>query len=174
MAGCSHQIWSGQVSGHAPRKFWKLRGYEIASGTIFEPKQCFSEGRRQSFTCMNIHPFSLLCHIALGSAFQSFANLTNADEACETNHSLGRAESWWKTRRDSFTLFAAISSYVQHVTMLCVCHRHSPSIGPILQHQASHGRGKKLFGWNQTKWTGSYGPVRIRVSLETVAHKAAN
>ena len=34
----------------------------------------------------------------------------------------------------------------QHVTTLCVCHRRLPSIGPILQHQASHGRGKKLFG----------------------------
>ena len=34
----------------------------------------------------------------------------------------------------------------QHVTMLCVCHRHSPTIGPILQYQASHGQGKKLFG----------------------------
>ena len=30
-----------------------------------------------------------------------------------------------------------------------------------------------LFGWNQTKWTGGYGPVWIRVSLETVAHKSA-
>ena len=34
----------------------------------------------------------------------------------------------------------------QHVTTLCVCHRHSPNIGPILQHQASHGWEKKLFG----------------------------
>ena len=76
-----------------PRKFGKFRGYEIASETIFEPKQCFSEARRQSFTCMNIHPFSLLCPIALGSAFPSFANLRNADEACETNQSLGTAES---------------------------------------------------------------------------------
>ena len=82
-----------RLVGMPPENFGEFRGYEIASETIFEPKKCFSEGRRQSFTCMNIHPFSLSCHIALGSAFQSFANLTNADEACETDHLFGRAES---------------------------------------------------------------------------------
>ena len=61
---------------------------------------------------MNIHPFSLLCHIAVGLAFQSFANLTNADEACETNHSLGRVEVDGRLGRDSFALFAAILYYV--------------------------------------------------------------
>ena len=61
---------------------------------------------------MNIHPFSLLCHIALGSAFQSFANLTNADEACETIICLEERKVDGRLRRDSFTLFAAISYYV--------------------------------------------------------------
>ena len=104
-----------------PRKLWKLRGYEIASENIFEPKQCFSEDRRQSFTYMNIHPFSLLCHIALGSAFQSFANLTNADEACETNHSLGRAESWWKTRKRFFHTVCSHLVLCFNMSPRCVC-----------------------------------------------------
>ena len=46
MQGCSHQIWSGQVSGACvstqvggsggmpPRKFVEFRGYEIASETF--------------------------------------------------------------------------------------------------------------------------------------------
>ena len=63
--------------GMLPIKFLEIKGYEIGSETTFGPKQCFSEARRQSFTCMNIYPFFPLRHIALVSAFRSFANLTS-------------------------------------------------------------------------------------------------
>ena len=36
MQGRSHQIWSGQVSGMPPRKFWEFRGYKIASEMLYE------------------------------------------------------------------------------------------------------------------------------------------
>ena len=66
---CSHQIWSGQVSGAyvstqqiggsgsmlpPPENFWNLEAMRLK--TISWPKRCFSEARRQSFTCMNIYP----------------------------------------------------------------------------------------------------------------------
>ena len=95
--------------GHAPSEnFLEFMGYEVASETISGPKRCFSEARRQSFTCMNIYPFCLLRHIdlALVSAFRSFANFTSHT----LRRSLGRTESCWKAR--SFALFAAISYYV--------------------------------------------------------------
>ena len=47
----------------------------------------------------------------------------------------------------------------QHVTMLCACHGHFSSIGPIWRHQASHGWGKKWSGCNWTNRTGGYGPA---------------
>ena len=44
--------------GHASSEnFLEFMGYEVASETISGPKRCFSEARRQSFTCMNIYPF---------------------------------------------------------------------------------------------------------------------
>ena len=100
-----------------PRKFLEFRGYEVASETIFGPKQCFSEATRQSFTCMNIYPFCPLCHIALVSAFRSFAN--------HTSHTLRRSFGWknGKFLPRSFILFAAISYYVAtNVTTLCARH----------------------------------------------------
>ena len=50
---------------------------------------------------------------------------------------------------------------LQHVTTLCACHGHLPSIGSIWRCQASHGWRKKWSGWNQTNWTGGYGPVLL-------------
>ena len=82
--GCSHQSWSGQVSGvwksmqqlegsggMPLRTFLEFRGYEIASETIFGPKRCFLEARRQSFTTL-LHFFLHLsmfraCNYALFS-----------------------------------------------------------------------------------------------------------
>ena len=39
--------------------------------------QCFSEARRQSFTCMNIYPFYPSCYTALVLAARLLANLTS-------------------------------------------------------------------------------------------------
>ena len=47
---------------------FEIRGYEVASETISEPKQCFSEAGQQSFTCMNIYPF---CPFRLSLAGQT-------------------------------------------------------------------------------------------------------
>ena len=82
------QVWSGQVrsacvsmqqllllgwsGGMLPQKCLKFRGYEIASETIFGPIRCFSEARRQSFTCTLSAP---LRRTTLVLAFWSFANL---------------------------------------------------------------------------------------------------
>ena len=62
--GSSHQVWSGQVRSAciSELKLGEVWGHEIASETIFGPIRCFSEPRRQSFTCMNIYPF---CHCVI-------------------------------------------------------------------------------------------------------------
>ena len=58
---CTSDIWVDRpgLGAWPPRKFLEFRGYEVASETIFGPKRCFSEARRQSFTCMSIYPFCL-------------------------------------------------------------------------------------------------------------------
>ena len=85
----------------SPRKFWEFRGYEVASETIFGPKRCFSEARRQSFTCMNICP---LRHIALVSAFRSFANLTS--------HTLRRSFGWKNGKLLEDSVFRTVRSHL--------------------------------------------------------------
>ena len=132
--GRSHEICRGQVSGACvstqqlgevggmppPRKFLEFRGYEIASETIFGPKRCFSEARRQSSIRMNSYPFCPLRQIA---AFHSLISqaIPFADEACETNRSLGRTESCWKTRKRFFRTVCSHLVLCFNVLPRCVC-----------------------------------------------------
>ena len=121
--GHSHQIWSGQVSGACistqelggsggmppppPRKFWEFRVYEVASETIFGPKRCLSEVRRQSFTSVHEH----LPVVPYSTAWFRLSNRSLISQATPfADRSVGRTENCWKTR--SFALFAAISYYV--------------------------------------------------------------
>ena len=45
-----HHATARGVGGMPPQKVLEFTGYEIASGTIFGLKLCFSEARRQDFT----------------------------------------------------------------------------------------------------------------------------
>ena len=78
--------------------------YEIA---IFGPKQCFSEAWRE----FNVHKHLHFLPVAPYSTEASLISQATpfADEACDTNHSLERAERLW---RDSFALFTAMLYYV--------------------------------------------------------------
>ena len=86
-----------------------LRGYKIASETIFGPIQCFSEARRQSFTWM---PFCPLGRTPMVSAFRSCSLIDRKPHPSQMkpNCPFVRTESCWKEDlRNSFVaLFAAI------------------------------------------------------------------
>ena len=101
------------------RKFLEFKGYEVASETIFGPKRCFSEARRQSFTCMNIYPFCPLRHIALhGFDFpivrQSHKPHPSQIVRLEEQKIVGRLGLSHCSQPSRIML--------QHVTTLCACH----------------------------------------------------
>ena len=125
-------------------------------------------GQTTEFTRMNIYPFCPLHQIA---AFHSLISQATpfADEACETNHSLGRTESCWKTPKRFFRTVCIHASHImfEHVTMLCACHGRSPSIGPIGDAKQAMGEGKS--GPVETGLTGpvTYTPLHSHTSLHT-------
>ena len=105
------------------RKFMEFTGYDIASESIFGSKRCFSESRRQSFTCMNVFSCSSRCQ-ALVLASQPFTNLashTLQDVACETSHSLGRMESSWAEDLVETTICSSLASLAYHIQMCAMC-----------------------------------------------------
>ena len=135
------------------QKILELRAYEITSETIFGPiRCCFSEARRQSYTCMNIYPFfPLRLQHWLWCFDRSLISQATpfADEDCETNHSLRRTESCWKEDLEEF--FRTVHSHVASFNMPLVCLGalcgHLPSNGADWRRHASHdSRGKKWSG----------------------------
>ena len=136
----------------------EFRGYDVASETIFGPKRCFSEARRQSFY-MQHAPFLPIAPYS--TAWFRLSDRSLISQATPfADRSVGRTENCWKTR--SFALFAGIPYYVatcRHA--VCVPWR-LPSIGPILiwRRQASHGEGK-----SGPVETGLTGPVATALQV---------
>ena len=107
--GHSRWVWSGQVhsacvstlqlgeSGAcSPRKCLEFRGYEIASiksEIIFGLMQCFSEARRQSFTCMNIYPFCNISPVCLGG-LHGHPPSNGANWWCQSSYGWGKVVKW--------------------------------------------------------------------------------
>ena len=125
------------------------------------------EARRQSFTCMNIYPFCPLRHIALVSAFRSFANLTSHTLPASQ---IVRLEERKIVGRLGLSHCSQPSRIMlQHVTTLCMCHGRLPSIGPIWRRQASHGHNI-IYAMGEGKSgpveTGLTGPVATALNSE--------
>ena len=124
-----------------PRKFLEFRGYEIASETIFGPKRCFSEARRQSSIRMNSYPFCPLRQIAAFHSLISQAIYPSQMRLVRLIVRLEEQKVVGRLGRDSFALFAAISYYVlTYYHAVCVPWAFA-STGPIWRRQASHGGG---------------------------------
>ena len=92
LQGCSHQIWNGQVSGAC-----------VSTQQLWDLEECSPEN------FWKLEAMRLVLRPKQATPF--------ADEACNTNHSLGRMESSWKTWK---RFFCTVRSH--HVTMLCAHH----------------------------------------------------
>ena len=140
------------------------RGYEIASETIFGQVWCFSEARRQSFTCANINLSCPLCCTKLISTYWSFTKLTSqpfADEDCETilvcleeQKVAGRLGRVFYTVSSLLARFNTSPLYFGWEPCVGVCR----TMALISNAKQATGEGKRWSSWNRTHWTSGYGP----------------
>ena len=135
----------------------------IASDTISGSKQRFLEARWQSFTWMNVYIFCPLHWFWLSNRLLIIQVAPSANDACETNCSLGRRESCWNFCPVHNNLTSFNYHLVTHDACVCVCVWGGTLCRPPLSdhsiwwYWASHECGKcGLVETALTSVTGSY------------------
>ena len=147
MQGRRHQIWGGQVRsvcistlqlggiwGHGPPEIFG--NLEVMTLLLRLFLGQYDASRKPH---NRVWIFTLSAHCVVQHWFRlSDRSLISqatpfADEACETNRSLGRRISCWKTRKSTFALFAAISQasrkcHENYITLMTLTKGHYATI----------------------------------------------